>query len=175
VPVGNVYYYFKTKDELVAAVMDAHTREIRAGLAASARFATPRERLRAFTMGLVGDSERTACSGCAHGAICQELAKRDDHLGGYAATLITLTIDWVGEQYRLAGCADARDLAVGLVAAVQGVVLLANSLSDPMILKRQAQRLVEAIDAQLDGATGSSTQRRRRAPARFGSGVDASG
>ncbi len=26
VPAGNVYYYFKTKDEVIAAVIEAHTR-----------------------------------------------------------------------------------------------------------------------------------------------------
>lgn len=28
VPVGNVYYYFKTKDELVEAAIDAHARTL---------------------------------------------------------------------------------------------------------------------------------------------------
>src|ERR1700722_7286773 len=33
VPVGNVYYYFKTKDELVQAAIDAQARDIDAALA----------------------------------------------------------------------------------------------------------------------------------------------
>jgi TetR/AcrR family transcriptional regulator, transcriptional repressor for nem operon len=28
VPIGNVYYYFKTKDELVEAVIDSHAEDI---------------------------------------------------------------------------------------------------------------------------------------------------
>ena len=28
VPAGNVYYYFKTKDEVIAAVIEAHAQEI---------------------------------------------------------------------------------------------------------------------------------------------------
>ena len=36
VPVGNVYYYFKTKDELVAAAIDGHAQDVRAVLRAVA-------------------------------------------------------------------------------------------------------------------------------------------
>ena len=34
VPLGNVYYYFKTKNDLAEAVVEAHKREARAMLAA---------------------------------------------------------------------------------------------------------------------------------------------
>ena len=33
VPAGNVYYYFKTKDEVIAAVVEAHVQQVRAALA----------------------------------------------------------------------------------------------------------------------------------------------
>src|SRR6185437_2284180 len=33
VPAGNVYYYFKTKDEVVTAVIEAHAQQVRTTLA----------------------------------------------------------------------------------------------------------------------------------------------
>src|SRR5690348_8530311 len=33
VPVGNVYYYFKTKDDVIAAVIEAHAQQIKTTLA----------------------------------------------------------------------------------------------------------------------------------------------
>jgi len=42
VPVGNVYYYFKTKDELVQAVIDAHAQDIQTMLASFDRHRSPR-------------------------------------------------------------------------------------------------------------------------------------
>ena len=39
-PLGNVYYYFKSKDELVAAAIDSYARESRERLS-SARAAAP--------------------------------------------------------------------------------------------------------------------------------------
>src|SRR5258708_38354667 len=48
VPVGNVYYYFKTKDELVHAAIDAQAHDIQAALASFDRHRTPKARLKAF-------------------------------------------------------------------------------------------------------------------------------
>ena len=41
VPVGNVHYYFKTKDELVEAAIDSHVRDIQSLLGTLARHRTP--------------------------------------------------------------------------------------------------------------------------------------
>src|ERR1700747_970600 len=48
VPVGNVYYYFKTKDELVQAAIDARARDIETALATLDRHRNPKARLKAF-------------------------------------------------------------------------------------------------------------------------------
>jgi AcrR family transcriptional regulator len=146
VPVGNVYYYFKTKDELVEAVIDAHAEHIQTMLAELERNRTPNARLKALAMYWAEMSEQVARTGCPQGTLCQELGKRDDDLGRRAAKLMTLTIDWAQEQFRLMGKRDARDLAIGLVASIQGTSLLTSSLGDPAILKRQAHRLARWID-----------------------------
>src|SRR5215471_4044808 len=49
VPLGNVYYYFKTKNDLLQAVIETHLHDIGATLAAiEAAHAAPRERLKAL-------------------------------------------------------------------------------------------------------------------------------
>src|SRR5689334_25208938 len=60
VPVGNVYYYFKTKDELVAAAIDAHAEDIRTTLASLDRHRSPRARLKAFVRMVVEHRDLTA-------------------------------------------------------------------------------------------------------------------
>ncbi len=43
VPPGNVYYYFKTKDEVIAAVIEAHAQQVRTTLASiDARHRSPK-------------------------------------------------------------------------------------------------------------------------------------
>ncbi len=49
VPVGNVYYYFKTKDDIIAAVIEAHDRLARTALAAiDSSHRSPKSRLKAL-------------------------------------------------------------------------------------------------------------------------------
>jgi TetR/AcrR family transcriptional regulator, transcriptional repressor for nem operon len=146
VPVGNVYYYFKTKDELIEAAIDAHAHHIQTVLAQFERHRTPRARLKALPQSWTEMAEQVARYGCPHGTLCQELAKRDDGLDRRAAKLMALSIDWAEEQFRLMGRNDARDLAVGLIAAVQGTALLTSSFRDPEIMTRQAHRLARWID-----------------------------
>ena len=147
VPVGNVYYYFKTKDELVEAAINAHTDQIQTTLAGfEQRHRTPRARLKALAASWSDLADEVARYGCPHGSLCQELAKRDDGLDRQAAKLVTLTVDWAEEQFRLMGHRDARDLAVGLMASIQGTALLASSFRDPEIMTRQARRLSRWID-----------------------------
>jgi TetR/AcrR family transcriptional regulator, transcriptional repressor for nem operon len=146
VPVGNVYYYFKTKDELIEATIDAHADHIQTALAKFERHRTPRARLKALPLSWPEMADQVARYGCEHGTLCQELAKRDDGLDRRAAKLMALTVDWAEEQFRLMGRRDARDLAVGLVAAIQGTALLTSSFRDPEIMTRQAHRLARWID-----------------------------
>jgi TetR/AcrR family transcriptional repressor of nem operon len=154
VPVGNVYYYFKTKDELVQAAIDAHADTIQTALAELERHRTPRARLKALALTAGERAEDVARYGCPHGSLCQELAKRDDGHDQRAAKLLALSVDWAEEQFHLMGRRDARDLAVSLVAAIQGLSLLAESFHDPQLLTRQAHRLARWIDELADDRAG---------------------
>ncbi|WP_378788572.1 TetR/AcrR family transcriptional regulator [Nonomuraea fastidiosa] len=51
VPVGNVYYYFKTKDQLIQAAIDEHDRELDTVIAELDRLGTPQERLKGLVRG----------------------------------------------------------------------------------------------------------------------------
>jgi TetR/AcrR family transcriptional repressor of nem operon len=147
VPVGNVYYYFKTKDELVAAAIDSHAREVESTLASLDRHRTPKARLKAFVRMLVDQRELTARYGCPQGTLCSELDKREDALASDCAQLIRLPIAWTERQFREMGRRDARDLAVGLIASYQGIALLTNTLRNPELMTREGRRLERWIDS----------------------------
>jgi AcrR family transcriptional regulator len=147
VPVGNVYYYFKTKDELVLAVITAHAQEVAGALAALERHRTPKARLKALVRMLAGKGELTARYGCPQGSLCSELDKRDDEVAATCARLIKLSIEWAERQFRDMGRRDAGELAVGLIASYQGIALLTNTLRDPDLMAREARRLERWIDS----------------------------
>ena len=149
VPVGNVYYYFKTKDDIIAAVIDSHASDIRAKIASLERqHRTPRARLKALIGALTDQRELIARYGCPRGTLCSELDKRSALSGdGSVADLLRIPVDWAEQQFRLMGRDDGRDLAVSLIALYQGTALLTNTLRDPDLLVRESRRLERWIDS----------------------------
>ena len=147
VPPGNVYYYFKTKDEVIEAVIQAHAEQVRTTLALiDARHRSPKSRLKALVRELTAQGEIVAQYGCPLGSLCSELDKRIKDSGLPAAELMRLPIEWAQQQFRSLGRPDARDLAFDLLAAYEGSALLANTMHDPEILSGAARRIDHWID-----------------------------
>jgi len=147
VPVGNVYYYYKTKDELVAAAIDSHARDVRAMLDSLERHRTPQARLKALVRALTDQRELAARSGCPLGSLCSELDKRNAGLDRVCAQLLQAPIEWAQQQFTMLGRRDAHDLAVALIASYQGIALLTNTFRDPELMTREARRLERWIDS----------------------------
>jgi TetR/AcrR family transcriptional regulator, transcriptional repressor for nem operon len=147
VPVGNVYYYFKTKDELVAAAIESHAGDVRALLESLETGRNPQARLKALVRELTAQRELAARYGCPLGSLCSELDKRTDGLDSACAQLLELPIDWAENQFRLMGRRDARDLAIALIASYQGIALLTNTFRDPELMARESRRLERWIDS----------------------------
>jgi TetR/AcrR family transcriptional regulator, transcriptional repressor for nem operon len=149
VPLGNVYYYFKTKNDLVQAVVETHLGEASALLTAiEAAHEAPRERLKALFGALAVQRELIARYGCPHGSLCLELGKRADG-PGLAAELMIVSVDWAARQFQAIGRRDARDLAVQVIASYQGTALLTSTLRDPDLMTREALRVAQWIDTLL--------------------------
>jgi AcrR family transcriptional regulator len=148
VPQGNVYYYFKTKDEIIEAVVQSHLDYIRTVLASlESGHRTPKSRLKALVKQLAAQRDVIAQYGCPQGSLCSELDKRDAGSDHIAAELIRVPIAWAEEQFRSMGRRDAHDLAVTLIATYQGSALLANTLGEPDVMFRESRRLAGWIDA----------------------------
>jgi len=161
VPVGNVYYYFKTKDELVAAVIATYDDEMRAMLAMFERRPEPADRLKALAHHWADMGELSARYGCPMGSLCSELDKADGGLDREAARILGVVVDWAEEQFRQMGQREPRELAIALFSSVQGSALLANTFRDPDIVVRQARRLEDWIDSMTLMAVGGDDPAQR--------------
>jgi TetR/AcrR family transcriptional regulator, transcriptional repressor for nem operon len=146
VPLGNVYYYFKSKDELIGAVLDSYKLEAAALTRAFERHRSPQARLKALVQNWSEMREAVARRGCPMGTLCAELDKDEDGRDRDAAAVMAIIIDWTEDQFRQLGRRDARDLAMALFAGIQGAALLANTFRDPAILTRQGRHLERWID-----------------------------
>jgi AcrR family transcriptional regulator len=148
VPAGNVYYYFKTKDELVEAALSEHATHLESLTGRLDQLPDPRERLKGLIGAWVGQRDIAARYGCPTGTLAAELDKRAD--GGLdlaAGRLIRQLLAWVEQQYRQIGVADPEGSALALVGAYQGMSLLSNALRDPEIMTREGARLARELDS----------------------------
>jgi AcrR family transcriptional regulator len=147
VPLGNVYYYFRTKDELLDAVIDSHLDDLWARFAQWEQDPAPRQRLLSLVQAEREGRDELARDGCPYGRLCQELTTGSTPAGARAVRLLEAHIDWVAEQFRLLGKTptEGRELAIELVAWLQGAFLLAYGLRSPALLDRQLDRLHDWI------------------------------
>lgn len=141
VPLGNVYYYFKTKDEIGAAVIDEYTAELRTRLQGWEANPDPRQRLIGFVEMVGSNRDSVARHGCPVGSLCQELNKDRALLSDKADSMLKTQLKWITKQFRLMGKEDATDLGHQLMAMLQGVSLLANALNSTIVVDRQIRRL----------------------------------
>jgi TetR/AcrR family transcriptional regulator, transcriptional repressor for nem operon len=147
VPLGNVYYYFKTKQDIIEAVVESHLVEARAMLTAlDDTYDSPRARLKALFGALTRQADLIARYGCPHGTLCLELDKRAD-VPGLAARLMREPVDWAQRQFAAMGCPDADALAVEVIARYQGAALLSSTFRDPALMTREAARVSTWLDA----------------------------
>jgi AcrR family transcriptional regulator len=142
VPLGNVYYYFKTKDAIGEAVVAERASQYRAARELWDALPDPKQRLLAFAQMTIDNRELLARSGCPIGSLCQELHKDGGRLAEQASTMFADFLTWLEKQFRELGKGDeSRDLAVYLMSVLQGATLLTHSFNDPDYIVRQADRL----------------------------------
>jgi AcrR family transcriptional regulator len=140
VPLGNVYYYFKSKDELAAAVIDSYARESRERLSLlEQQHRTPAARLKTLVRMLAWQPGQVALYGCPRGSLCSELGKQDNDPARACTELMRTAIAWIEQQFKAMGRRDARDLAFALLASYEGTALLANTFRHPELVVREGR------------------------------------
>src|SRR6266498_367960 len=158
VPVGNVYYYFKTKEELGKAVVERRLEEFRAFRAEMGRLSSPKERLFAFVDRIQRNKEQLARGGCPLGGLCAELHREGGALAKKSAELYTEPIGWLEEQFRAPGHEkDSRELALHLFCVFQGMAAVAHGANDPDLVVMEVKRLTDWTTALCDGVMRATT------------------
>ncbi|ALA17392.1 MULTISPECIES: TetR/AcrR family transcriptional regulator [unclassified Chelatococcus] len=147
---GNFYYHFKTKDEILQAVIARRLSMTRDMLDAwQVEGADAADRIRSFIGILIMNKEKIVAHGCPVGTLCTELAKLDHLAKGEAAKLFTLFRDWLAGQFAALGReADADALAMHILMRSQGVAVLATALGDESFIRREVDDMSAWLEAQ---------------------------
>lgn len=148
---GNFYYHFKTKDEILEAVLARRLEQTEAMLSRwEAGIGTPRDRIVRFIEILLVNQAKIMQHGCPVGTLCNELAKLDHPSLPMANKLFDLFRDWLVRQLQATGrAASAEPLALHLLARSQGVAVLANAYRNEAFVRREVQLACDWLDAAL--------------------------
>ncbi len=140
---GNFYYHFKSKDEILDAVINVRLTNTRKMLEQwEVEGNQPADRIRSFIHILIANRAKIKRYGCPVGTLCTELAKLNHTSQAEANELFTLFRTWLRRQFTLLGRkADADKLAMHLLARSQGVATLANAFHDEKFIQQEVKQL----------------------------------
>ena len=142
---GNFYYHFKTKDEILDAVIQLrldNTQEMLDRWEIEGK--TPRDRIISFIKLLINNQSNIEQYGCPVGTLSTELSKLNHQSKDEANQLFTLFSIWLSRQFSLLGYPEESDkLALHLLARSQGIATLANAFSDTAFIEYEVNLLYD--------------------------------
>lgn len=146
---GNFYYHFKSKDEILDAVINLRLSRTSAMLDSwEVEGESPADRIRSFINILIMNRAKIKRYGCPVGTLCTELAKLEHPAQKNANELFTLFRTWLRRQFEQLGCnSDSDELAMHLLAFSQGVATLASTFQDEKFIRSEVSRLNQWLTA----------------------------
>ncbi len=147
IPRGNFYYYFKTKNEILDAVVNTRVEQLTGMLnRCEAQTQNARERLLLFSNMLEHNRDVVIESGCPLGSLSSELAKDDPVLHEKSRQGFVLLRNWIKQQFTVLGLNNADDLAMDLLAKLQGTTIMACVFKDGDFVQRSHQQIKNWIN-----------------------------
>jgi len=149
---GNFYYHFKSKDEILDAVIAARIERTERVLARWEQAAKqPADCIRSFIRMLLANRGDIKRYGCPVGTLSAELAKLAHESQPGANQLFTLFRTWLAKHFSLLGRdADADALALHILARSQGVASLANAFQDETFIRREVRLMEEWLEGEIE-------------------------
>lgn len=149
---GNFYYHFKSKDEILDAVIGKRMMSTSGMLEAwESQSDSTSERIKSFILIVVTNRAQIIRHGCPVGTLCSELAKIGHPAQPQSNQLFALFRTWLCQQFVLLGHeAEADSLAMHVLAFSQGIALLAQTFQDEHFIQREAERMCAWLDGLAD-------------------------
>jgi AcrR family transcriptional regulator len=145
---GNFYHHFKTKDDILDAVIKARLDRTEQMLVDwEEEGATPKDRIKSYIRILLTNWSMIKDYGCPVGTLCTELAKLNHASRGEANKVFTLFRVWLRQQFNLLGhTQDGDALAMHVLSWSQGVATLGNAFDDLKYVKREVDKMCGWLD-----------------------------
>ncbi len=144
---GNFYHHFKSKDDILDAVISRRLAATRRMLDEWEVDATPKERILSFIRILITNRTKIMAFGCPVGTLTTELAKLEHVAEDRAAEIFELFREWLACQFRALGHGDdAEPLALHLLGRSQGVAVMASAFKDEAFISSEVAQIEVWLD-----------------------------
>ncbi len=145
---GNFYHHFKTKDDILDAVIKTRLDRTQNMLADwEDEGATPKDRVKSYIKILLTNWSMIKDYGCPVGTLCTELAKLNHASKAEANKVFTLFRLWLRNQFsQLGHTQDADALAMHVLSWSQGVATLGNAFDDYNYVKQEVGKMCDWLD-----------------------------
>ena len=163
-PAGNVFYFFKAKEDLARAVVDEWCRLLIGYLAALDLLPGYRQRVQGFIEQARAISGMYVTLGCPLAGIARDLRQESPALQAEAGRPHALQFTWLASQFAAGGYPPSRATAHArfLMAGYHGAILLAHAQGDPGLIDDEVASLTAWLQALPEPAKAAKTQSRRR-------------
>lgn len=143
IPRGNLNYYFKTKDEVLAAVIQYRLAGMRQMLQSwDNTFKSPLERLKRYAKIVSNVKDEVIYYGCPMGTLNTELGKVQHELQDISKEPFSVFESWIKKQFQAMGCSkNATELTMHLMVWTQGISTMAYIHQDVRLIQREVKSI----------------------------------
>src|SRR5690348_6994194 len=156
---SQLYHYFADKDALVLAVIARQTERVLAAQHPHLASLDSLPALRAWGDAFIRLNEAVQCRGCPLGSLASELANDSERARERLADSFSAWRDQIesglakmSDRGELAASADPHDLALALLSAVEGGLLLAKTTQSGRPLEIAIDMAIEHVARHVEGA-----------------------
>jgi TetR/AcrR family transcriptional regulator, transcriptional repressor for nem operon len=139
---GQFYHYFRSRDELAAAAVGFRCAQVLAGLTEALGSVSSLAGLEQALAGFIAGFEQSGMPGCPIGTLAAEVAGRNEDARVQAAAgfdawerLLAEALERMRRREELRAGADPAALATGLLAAIEGGMVLSQARRDMASLR----------------------------------------
>ena len=147
IPLGNVYYYFKSKDSIVLSVIEYTREEIRKQFYEINNIKNAKERLKYFIKVETNGDNGIVKYGDKIGSLSQELCKKNNIISSSVANVMKEIIEWCKNQFEKLGKKDkSTRYAIILISNIQGINLLNFIFKNEDFINNYTKYLINWIE-----------------------------
>lgn len=144
IPRGNINYHFKTKNEVLTAVIQHRINEMRQMLQSwDEQYNTPLERLQRYAQIVSNVKNEVIQYGCPMGTLNSELGKVQQELQSVTKEQFEVFEEWIKKQFQTMGCRkNAAELTMHLMVWTQGISSMAYIHQDTRLIQKEVKLII---------------------------------